>query len=61
MGMEEYARLQQILDETQPDLEKALRGNKAAGTRVRKKMQELKKQAQVVRDAMMGLRAIPES
>ena len=59
--MEEFAKLQQILDETAPDMEKAARGNKAAGTRVRKMMQELKRQAQIVRQAMMEIRQTPEA
>jgi len=55
--MEEFDKLKEIIADTEADLAKAERGNKAAGTRVRKQMQDLKKQAQAVRQAVMDLRA----
>ena len=39
------------------DIEKAQGGNKAAGTRVRKQMQEIKKAAQTVRSTILELRS----
>jgi outer membrane murein-binding lipoprotein Lpp len=47
--MESYDRLKQIIDEIEEDVHKAAGGNKAAGTRVRKAMQEVKKVAQEIR------------
>ena len=47
--MDAYQQLRQIVDEAEDDVKKADGGNKAAGTRVRKKMQEIKNQAQDVR------------
>ena len=38
--MEEYVRLKDAVMAAEEDLNKALNGNKAAGTRVRKQMQE---------------------
>ena len=37
-----FAQLRQMVDEAEDDVKKADGGNKAAGTRVRKKMQEIK-------------------
>lgn len=54
---ESYEQLQKLVLEVQGDLEKALAGNKAAGTRVRKAMQEIKKKAQEVRQGVMATRA----
>lgn len=47
--MDAYQQLRHIVDEAEDDIKKAEGGNKAAGTRVRKKMQEIKNQAQDVR------------
>ena len=47
--MTEYDKLKQLVDEAADDVSKAMGGNKAAGTRVRKKMQEIKSAAQEVR------------
>jgi len=47
--MQEYEDLKTIVAEIEDDLNKAEGGNKAAGTRVRKQMQQLKKIASAVR------------
>lgn len=47
--METYDRLVKLVQEAADDVAKAEGQNKAAGTRVRKAMQEIKKAAQEVR------------
>jgi hypothetical protein len=47
--MEAYERLVKMVQDAADDVAKADGGNKAAGTRVRKAMQEIKKTAQEVR------------
>lgn len=47
--MTEYETLKRLVNEAEEDVQKAIGGNKAAGTRVRKKMQEIKSAAQEVR------------
>lgn len=54
--MEEYERLKRLLDEIEEDVKKAIGGNKAAGTRVRKAMQDIKNGAQEVRKKVLELR-----
>ena len=54
--MEAYDRLKGLVAEVDADLAKVDSGNKAAGTRVRKQMQEIKKAAQDVRQAVLELR-----
>lgn len=49
MAFAEYETLKRLVDEAAEDVQKAAGGNKAAGTRVRKKMQEIKSAAQEVR------------
>ena len=45
-----FKELKEIIDGTEEDVQKFYeKGNKAAGTRVRKAMQELKKKAQDIR------------
>lgn len=51
--MPEFVNLKKLIDEVEPDVEKATGGNKAAGTRVRKKMQEIKAAAQDVRKKIL--------
>lgn len=46
----------QLLAEAAVDAEKADKGNKAAGTRVRKAMQDIKAKAQDARKAVMDAR-----
>lgn len=45
----EFETLKRMVAEAEDDVRKADGGNKAAGTRVRKKMQEIKQAAQQVR------------
>ena len=42
-------KIQEVLEQTQNDVEKFNNGNKSAGTRIRKAMQEIKGLAQEVR------------
>ena len=51
--MNEYETLKRLVDEAAEDVAKATGGNKAAGTRVRKKMQEIKSAAQEVRKKIL--------
>jgi hypothetical protein len=51
--MQEYENLKRLVDEAVEDVSKAQGGNKAAGTRVRKKMQEIKAAAQEVRKKIL--------
>ena len=51
--MEQYEQLKQLVMEAADDVAKAQGGNKAAGTRVRKKMQEIKAAAQEVRKRIL--------
>ena len=51
--MQEYEQLKQLVVEAADDVAKAEGGNKAAGTRVRKKMQEIKAAAQEVRKRIL--------
>jgi len=51
--MQEYETLKRLVDEAVEDVAKATGGNKAAGTRVRKKMQEIKSAAQEVRKKIL--------
>jgi len=59
--MEEYERLKALVEEAGEDIAKAEGGNKAAGTRVRKTMQEIKNAAQDVRVKILELREKGES
>jgi len=54
--MEEYERLKEVVVSAEEDVIKADKGNKAAGTRVRKIMQDVKKAAQDVRNKVLELR-----
>ena len=54
--MESYDRLVRIVEEVAEEVKKAEGGNKAAGTRVRKAMQEVKKTAQEVRVGILDSR-----
>lgn len=51
--MQEYETLKRLVIEAEEDVQKAIGGNKAAGTRVRKKMQEIKSAAQDVRKKIL--------
>ncbi len=54
--MEQYDQLKRLIEEADEDIAKAEGGNKAAGTRVRKAMQEVKKVAQEVRVSILETR-----
>ncbi len=51
--MQEYDTLKRLVQDADEDVAKAIGGNKAAGTRVRKKMQEIKAAAQEVRKKVL--------
>ena len=51
--MDAYTQLRDMIAEAEDDVKKADGGNKAAGTRVRKKMQEVKNAAQDVRKLVL--------
>jgi hypothetical protein len=54
--MQEYETLKRLVEEAADDISKAEGGNKAAGTRVRKKMQEIKAASQAVRQKILESR-----
>ena len=54
--MQAYEDLKTLVVEIEADINKAEGGNKAAGTRVRKQMQDVKKTAQAVRNTVLELR-----
>lgn len=54
--MEDFETLKRLIAEAEDDMQKAEGGNKAAGTRIRKAMQEIKNTAQVVRKKVLELR-----
>ena len=51
--MQEYENLKRLVTEAEEDVNKAVGGNKAAGTRVRKKMQEVKAAATEIRKKIL--------
>ena len=55
--MEAYDRLMKLVQDVADDVAKAEGGNKAAGTRVRKSMQDIKQAAQDVRVAVLEARS----
>lgn len=54
--MDEYERLKKLVAEVDDDYKKAIGGNKAAGTRVRKTMQDIKAAAQAIRVRVLETR-----
>ncbi len=54
--MESYENLKAMVAACEDDVAKARGGNKAAGTRVRKAMQEIKAAAQAVRVEILEMR-----
>ncbi len=54
--MEAYDRLVRLVEEIAEEVRKAEGGNKAAGTRVRKAMQDIKKAAQDLRVGILDNR-----
>ena len=55
--MQEYEDLKTIVDEIEDDLNKAEGGNRSAGTRVRKQMQQIKKIATAIRSKVLEIRS----
>ena len=55
-SVEAYEKLKRLVAEVEEDLRKAEGGNKAAGTRVRQTMQDIKGAAQEIREAILSLR-----
>lgn len=55
--MQEYNNLVKLVQEVEEDIIKAQGGNKAAGTRVRKAMQDIKQAAQEVRVKILETRS----
>jgi hypothetical protein len=53
MALQEWESLKKLVTDAEDDVAKALGGNKAAGTRARKKMQEIKSAAQEVRKKIL--------
>ena len=56
--MEAFEQLKIKIQEAEDDIRKAEGGNKAAGTRARQGMQEIKNLAQEVRKGILGLRDV---
>ena len=54
--MQEYEDLKTLITDIEDDFSKAEGGNKAAGTRVRKQMQQIKKTATDIRKKIIELR-----
>ena len=55
--MMEYERLKELVTAAEEDLLKAEGGNKAAGTRERKQMQDIKAAAQELRKKILEVRS----
>ncbi len=55
--MQEYEDLKTLIETVADDVAKAEGGNKAAGTRVRKAMQDIKNAAQTVRKKILEVRS----
>ncbi|MBL9000354.1 MAG: histone H1 [Phycisphaerae bacterium] len=54
--MEAFEKLKKLVAEVEDDMMKAEGGNKAAGTRVRQAMQDIKGAAQEVREKILEIR-----
>ena len=54
--MEAFERIKKLIADVDEDVKKAEGGNKAAGTRVRQVMQDIKNAAQEVREKVLELR-----
>lgn len=59
--MEAYDRLKKLVAEVDDDMQKALGGNRAAGTRVRQTMQQVKEAAQEIRAQILEQRKKEEA
>jgi hypothetical protein len=56
-----FERLKKLVTEAEEDIRKAEGGNKAAGTRARQMMQDIKAAAQEVREKILELRDAGQS
>jgi hypothetical protein len=56
LPVEAFERLKQLVAQAEDDIQKAEGGNKAAGTRARQFMQDVKNAAQEVRQGILTLR-----
>jgi len=54
--MQDYEDLKKLVADIENDLSKAEGGNRAAGTRVRKQMQAIKKSANAIRGKILEIR-----
>lgn len=54
--MQSYEDLKKVIESIEDDVAKAEGGNKAAGTRVRQAMQDIKNRAQDIRKEILELR-----
>lgn len=61
MALAEFETLKRLVAEAEDDVAKAAGGNKAAGTRARKKMQDIKSAAQEVRKKILEGRGDSDS
>ncbi len=59
--MEEFETLKRLIEAAAEDVAKAEGGNKAACTRVRKSMQDIKNAAQAVRKKILEVRSSEET
>ncbi len=59
--MEAFERLKKLLVDAEEDIKKAEGGNKAAGTRVRGLMQDIKAAAQEIREKILELRDVGDA
>ena len=55
--MQEFEQLKQLVADVEDDVAKCDAGNKAAGTRVRKQMQDIKKVCQAIRGCVLQSRS----
>jgi hypothetical protein len=58
--MQEFEDLKKVVAEVEADINKAAGGNRAAGTRVRKAMQDIKAAAQAIRQRVLDSRETEE-
>jgi gas vesicle protein len=61
ISVESYERLKKLIAEIDEDVKKTVGGNKAAGTRVRQVMQDIKNAAQEVREKVLELRNVGDA
>ncbi|GMV25841.1 MAG: hypothetical protein AMXMBFR58_18720 [Phycisphaerae bacterium] len=59
--MDAFETIEKLLADVKEDYHKAMGGNQAAGTRVRKAMQDIKEAAQQVREKILEVRNAPKS